>query len=97
MEKYHGNTVEHWKQYAEVNYPTTPISVLRYITVLEEQVEQLRQHFDSGSLPSLNKIQLEPVHGSTYCQYSIIEQKLATLYQNQEKILQAIKLLGNDR
>ena len=51
----------------------------------------------SGSLPSLNEIQLEPVYGSTYCQYSVIEKKLAILYQNQEKILQAIKLLGNDR
>ncbi len=37
MEKYHGNTVEYWKQNAEENYLTTPISVLKYITVLEEQ------------------------------------------------------------
>lgn len=44
MEKYHGNTVEYWKQNAEENYLTTPISVLKYITVLEEQVEQLRKH-----------------------------------------------------
>lgn len=43
MEKYHGNTVEYWKQNAEENYLTTPISVLKYITVLEEQAEQLRQ------------------------------------------------------
>ena len=50
MEKYHGNTVEYWKQNAEENYLTTPISVLKYITVLEEQAEQLRQHFVSGSL-----------------------------------------------
>lgn len=51
MEKYHGNTVEYWKQNAEENYLTTPISVLKYITVLEEQVEQLRKHAVSGSLP----------------------------------------------
>lgn len=44
MEKYHGNTVEYWKQNAEENYLTTPISVLKYITVLEEQAEQLRKH-----------------------------------------------------
>jgi hypothetical protein len=44
MEKYHGNTVEYWKQNAEENYLTTPISVLKYITVLEEQTEQLRKH-----------------------------------------------------
>jgi hypothetical protein len=41
MKKYHGNTVEYWKQNAEENYLTTPISVLKYITVLEEQVEQI--------------------------------------------------------
>ena len=44
MEKYHGNTVEYWKKNAEENYLTTPISVLKYITVLEEQAEQLRKH-----------------------------------------------------
>ena len=44
MKKYHGNTVEYWKQNAEENYLTTPISVLKYITVLEEQAEQLRIH-----------------------------------------------------
>lgn len=43
MEKYHGNTVEYWKQNAEENYLTTPISVLKYITVLEEQNQALRQ------------------------------------------------------
>lgn len=49
MEKYHGNTVEYWKQNAEENYLTTPISVLKYITVLEEQAEQLRKQAVSGS------------------------------------------------
>lgn len=44
MEKYHGNTVEYWKQNAEEDYIKTPISVLKYITVLEEQAEQLRKH-----------------------------------------------------
>lgn len=48
MEKYHGNTVEYWKQNAEEDYLTTPISVLKYITVLEEQAEQLRKHAVSG-------------------------------------------------
>lgn len=50
MEKYHGNTVEYWKQNAEENYLTTPISVLKYITVLEEQAEQLRKHAVSSSV-----------------------------------------------
>lgn len=44
MGQYHENTVEYWKQNAEENYLTTPISVLKYITVLEEQAEQLRKH-----------------------------------------------------
>jgi hypothetical protein len=44
MEKYHGNTVEYWKQNAEEDYIKTPISVLKYITILEEQAEQLRKH-----------------------------------------------------
>ena len=44
MEKYHGKTVEYWKQNAEEDYSTTPISVLKYITVLEEQAKQLRKH-----------------------------------------------------
>jgi len=44
MGKYHGNTVEYWKQNAEEDYIKTPISVLKYITVLEEQAEQLRKH-----------------------------------------------------
>lgn len=43
MEKYHGNTVEYWKKNAEEDYRKTPISVLKYITVLEEQsAEQMK-------------------------------------------------------
>ena len=56
MEKYHGNTVEYWKQNAEENYLTTPISVLKYITVLEEQAEQLRKHAVSGLLHSVDTL-----------------------------------------
>ena len=47
------------------------------------------------SLPTMDEIKLEPVYGSTYCQYSVIENKLEILYKNQEKLLQAIKLLRN--
>ena len=43
----------------------------------------------------LNTIQLKPVKGSHMCEYTIIENKLATLYENQEKILQAIKILSD--
>ena len=56
MEKYHGNTVEYWKQNAEENYLTTPISVLKYITVLEEQAEQLRKHAVSSSVCHCDKL-----------------------------------------
>ncbi len=50
MEKYHGNTVGYWKRNAEENYLTTPISVLKYITVLEEQAEQLHKTNVSSEL-----------------------------------------------
>lgn len=56
MEKYHGNTVEYWKKNAEENYLTTPISVLKYITVLEEQAEQLRKHAVSSSVCDCDKL-----------------------------------------
>ena len=38
MNTYHGKTIEHWKNNAEEDYITTPISVLRYITELEKEV-----------------------------------------------------------
>jgi hypothetical protein len=56
MEKYHGNKVEYWKQNAEENYLTTPISVLKYITVLEEQAEQFRKHAVSSSVCPCNNL-----------------------------------------
>jgi hypothetical protein len=56
MEKYHGNTVEYWKQNAEENYLTTPISVLKYITVLEEQAEQLRKQAVNSSVCPCNEL-----------------------------------------
>lgn len=42
METIRGNTLEYWKHNAEEDYITTPISVLKYITVLEEQIDKLR-------------------------------------------------------
>jgi hypothetical protein len=44
----------------------------------------------------LKDIELEEVFGSSHCQFSVIENSLAKLYRNQEKILRAIKLLRND-
>jgi hypothetical protein len=45
---------------------------------------------------TLENIELEPLYGSSYCQFSVIENQLAILYRNQEKILTAIKLLNNE-
>jgi len=44
---------------------------------------------------TIDSIKLEEVLGSSYCRYSVIENKLAILYRNQEKILEAIKMLNN--
>ena len=44
----------------------------------------------------LKDIELEEVFGSSHCQFSVLENNLAKLYRNQEKILKAIKLLRND-
>lgn len=44
---------------------------------------------------SIEDIKLEEVFGSQYCQFSVVENKLAMLYRNQEKLLKAIKLLNN--
>lgn len=41
MEKiveYHGKPLEYWKENANEDYITTPISVLKYITILEESI-----------------------------------------------------------
>ena len=46
---------------------------------------------------TLEEIKLEPLYGSSYCEFSVIENQLATLYRNQEKILTAIKLLNNGK
>jgi hypothetical protein len=41
---------------------------------------------------TLKDIKLEEVLESSHCQFSVIENKLAILYRNQEKLLKAIKL-----
>lgn len=43
MNTYRGKTIKHWKNNAEEDYFTTPISVLKYITVLEEQAKQMEK------------------------------------------------------
>ncbi len=39
IEKSKEEEIEYWKNNAEENYMTTPISVLRYITELEKQLK----------------------------------------------------------
>ena len=46
---------------------------------------------------TLEDIKLEEVHGTKYCQFSVVENKLAIIYRNQEKLLTAIKLLNNGK
>ena len=41
MQKLHGHTLEYWKNNAEEGYLKAPISVLKYITCLEERIDQL--------------------------------------------------------
>ena len=43
VQEFHGNTMEHWRANAEEDYLTTPISVLKYITVLEEQAKATKK------------------------------------------------------
>ena len=43
---------------------------------------------------TIENIKLEQVLGSTLCKYTVIENKLATIYRNQEQILKAIKMLN---
>ena len=46
------------------------------------------------NLTSIEEIELEPITGSSYCQYSVIENKLAIIYRNQERILLVLKILS---
>ena len=63
----------------------------------EEIIETLEQEVEKLKEPAMDEIALEPVYGSTMCQYSWLENKLATLYQNQEKLLQAILKITKEK
>ena len=43
MKEIRGKTIEEWRRNAEWNYANTPISVLKYITILEEQLPEHQQ------------------------------------------------------
>jgi hypothetical protein len=67
---------------------------------LEEAVNAFKKtdiYVNEIKQETLEDIKLEEVLGSSYCKYTVIENKLATIYRNQEKILSAIKLLSNEK
>ena len=68
----------------------------------EEQKQHLIDMMESDEELGLydekiEDIELEEVRGSTHCQFSVVENKLAIIYRNQLKILQAIKMLNNGK
>ena len=70
------------------------------ITHKDEQKQHLIDMMESDEELGLydekiEDIELEEVRGSTHCQFSVVENKLAIIYRNQLKILQAIKMLNN--
>jgi len=68
---------------------------------IEEEIENIYLKEHSKEEPkqetTLEDIKLEVVLESSHCQFSVVENKLATIYRNQEKILTAIKLLNNGK
>ena len=74
----------------------------KIITTKEEQkqhlIDMMKGDEELGLYDeTIDSIKLEEVFGSKHCLYSVIENKLAILYRNQEKILSAIKILNNGR
>jgi hypothetical protein len=79
--------------------------ILPYYAILNEPKQEMagKAFYESADKvivvkrqERLKDIELEEVFGSSHCQFSVIENSLAKLYRNQEKILRAIKLLRND-
>ena len=60
----------------------------------DEATKALKEFSDNNFHKEIKEIKLDEVNGSTYCQFSVVENKMRTLYKNQEKILQAIKLIA---
>jgi hypothetical protein len=57
-----------------------------------EEIKELLE--EEPKQETIENIKLEQVLGSTLCKYTVIENKLATIYRNQEQILKAIKMLN---
>jgi hypothetical protein len=62
-----------------------------YFECAIEHAESMLEKEEEVTEEVAEEIKLEPIYGSTYCQYSVIENKLEILYKNQEKLLQAIR------
>ena len=79
--------------YAELNYGEDGVKdeQKQHLIDIMESDEELGLYDET-----IDSIKLEEVLGSSHCRYSVIENKLAILYRNQEKILSAIKILNND-
>jgi hypothetical protein len=67
------------------------------VDCLCENQEILSEAKKRAKQETLEDIELEEVIGSRHCQFSVVENKLAIIYRNQLKILQAIKMLNNER
>jgi hypothetical protein len=72
----------------------------KIITTKEEQkqhlIDMMKGDEELGLYDEkIEDIELEEVRGSSHCQFSVVENKLAIIYRNQLKILQAIKMLNN--
>ena len=52
------------------------IGVIQFTTPMKKQQKKEQQNYQP----------LKQVYGSSYCQFSVVENKVETLYKNQEKI-----------
>jgi sporulation-control protein spo0M len=89
-------------------YTYCSIATLVYEPTIQKLINAIemlgyRAHLECHSLPiiddkinTVDEIKLEPIYSGAYQDSKTIEDKLAILYKNQEKILQAIKLIAND-
>lgn len=63
-----GNTLDYWQQNAEYDYVTTPISVLKYITVLEELNKGYQDAQNQDNWISVDDLHLNMQYYMEYCQ-----------------------------
>ena len=76
-------TVEYYKDNAEEDYLQTPISVLRYITELEQYANQSKQEKDKGLREAAEKV----VESCKYYELEMISLKFSDAIEELEKAL----------